>query len=66
MVESSPTIALTDREERIFALLMNVHAEHNLKTTLRVAGGWVRDKLFGKECDDIDLALDDMMGKEFC
>jgi len=31
---------------------------------MRVAGGWVRDKLLGKESDDIDIALDDMMGSE--
>jgi tRNA nucleotidyltransferase (CCA-adding enzyme) len=38
----------------------------NGKTTiLRVAGGWVRDKLLGKESDDIDIALDDMYGEEF-
>ena len=35
------------------------------QTTLRVAGGWVRDKLLGKESDDIDIALDDMYGEEF-
>jgi tRNA nucleotidyltransferase/poly(A) polymerase len=44
---------------------MQIHAECNLKTTLRVAGGWVRDKLLGKESNDIDIALDDMMGKDF-
>jgi len=38
---------------------------NNKSTTLRVAGGWVRDKLLGKESHDIDIALDDMMGKEF-
>lgn len=35
------------------------------KTVLRVAGGWVRDKLMGMESDDIDIALDDMFGEEF-
>lgn len=30
-----------------------------------MAGGWVRDKLMGKESDDIDIALDDMFGEEF-
>jgi tRNA nucleotidyltransferase (CCA-adding enzyme) len=33
---------------------------------LRVAGGWVRDKYLGKESSDIDIALDKMMGKDFC
>lgn len=32
---------------------------------MRVAGGWVRDKLLGIPSYDIDIALDDMMGKEF-
>jgi len=30
-----------------------------------VAGGWVRDKLYGKESNDIDIALDDLLGSEF-
>lgn len=38
---------------------------NNRTTTLRVAGGWVRDKLLGKESNDIDIALDDMFGEEF-
>ncbi|KAF7842240.1 putative CCA tRNA nucleotidyltransferase 2 isoform X1 [Senna tora] len=36
-----------------------------LRYQLRVAGGWVRDKLLGKECNDIDIALDNMMGSQF-
>ncbi|KAI4352890.1 hypothetical protein L6164_007098 [Bauhinia variegata] len=36
-----------------------------LSLQLRVAGGWVRDKLLGKDCYDIDIALDNMMGTEF-
>ncbi|CAO3582978.1 unnamed protein product [Absidia cylindrospora] len=31
----------------------------------RVAGGWVRDKLLGKESNDLDIALNSMMGFEF-
>lgn len=37
-----------------------------LDLQLRVAGGWVRDKYLGYESSDIDIALDKMMGKEFC
>jgi len=33
--------------------------------TLRVAGGWVRDKLLGLESNDIDVALDKCLGAEF-
>jgi tRNA nucleotidyltransferase/poly(A) polymerase len=32
---------------------------------MRCAGGWVRDKLMGRESIDIDIALDDMLGKQF-
>ncbi|EFJ27391.1 hypothetical protein SELMODRAFT_25834, partial [Selaginella moellendorffii] len=33
---------------------------------VRVAGGWVRDKLLGVESHDLDIALDDMTGQQFC
>ena len=33
--------------------------------TLRVAGGWVRDKIIGLANDDIDIAIDIMSGKDF-
>lgn len=32
---------------------------------MRVAGGWVRDKLMGKESKDIDIALDDIYGEDY-
>jgi len=35
-----------------------------LKTTFRVAGGWVRDKLLNIDSNDIDIALDDMTGEQ--
>ena len=38
-------INLTEVEQRIFKTLMEVVEEKRLKTTLRVAGGWVRDKV---------------------
>ncbi|CAA0809892.1 Polynucleotide adenylyltransferase family protein [Striga hermonthica] len=59
-------IDLTAKEEQIFDRLLQVLRHFNLQTQLRVAGGWVRDKLLGKECYDIDIALDNMLGKEFC
>lgn len=59
-------IDLTAKEKQIFDRLLEVLRHFNLQTQLRVAGGWVRDKLLGKECYDIDIALDDMLGKEFC
>ena len=34
-------------------------------TEMRCAGGWVRDKLLGRDSHDIDIALNNMMGEEF-
>ncbi|XP_057793576.1 tRNA nucleotidyltransferase cca2 [Salvia miltiorrhiza] len=59
-------IDLTAKERQIFDRLLQVLRHFNLQTQLRVAGGWVRDKLLGKDCYDIDIALDDMLGREFC
>lgn len=38
-------IILTPKEVEIFDTLMGIVKDHQLKTTLRVAGGWVRDKV---------------------
>ncbi|XP_057976428.1 tRNA nucleotidyltransferase cca2 [Malania oleifera] len=72
MASSPPLVAvkdkidLTDTEKRIFDRLVGTLSHFNLQTQLRVAGGWVRDKLLGKECYDIDIAIDNMLGREFC
>ncbi|GJD07708.1 Putative CCA tRNA nucleotidyltransferase 1 [Galdieria sulphuraria] len=60
-------IDLEAREEELFRLLLDAVNVLETGTTLRVAGGWVRDKLLkiNKEEPDIDLALDNMMGREF-
>ncbi|RZC52232.1 hypothetical protein C5167_020656 [Papaver somniferum] len=63
--QAKDEISLIDKENQIFERLLQVLHHFNLQTQLRVAGGWVRDKLLGKDCADIDIALDDMMGKEF-
>lgn len=60
------TLSLSGKEEKLFQLLQDVCTHFNLNSQIRVAGGWVRDKLLGKLSDDIDLALDDMTGKVFC
>lgn len=107
---SNYNIELTEDEAKLFELLRQVTAETKLGSTLRVAGGWVRDKLLATpefqrhhhsppekhkagrlaskfhkpsqgsmgrqgtklviEDDthqpvDIDIALDDMLGREF-
>ena len=60
-----PSITLTPKEQSLFSLLATITESKGLKITLRVAGGWVRDKLLGQESHDIDIALDTMMGSEF-
>eukprot|EP00250_Pteridium_aquilinum_P019326 c24390_g2_i1 orf=3-1217(-) len=60
------TIQLTELEFKIFNTLKAFLLHYDLKTQLRVAGGWVRDKLLGKQSGDIDIALDDMLGRTFC
>ncbi|CAL5098089.1 unnamed protein product [Urochloa decumbens] len=60
------TVELTEKEEQIFQRLLEVVRHFGLGTQLRVAGGWVRDKLLGKDSADIDIALDNMMGQNFC
>ncbi|XP_068640395.1 tRNA nucleotidyltransferase cca2-like [Aristolochia californica] len=66
IVQVKENIALTEKEKKIFNRLIDVLRHFKLETQLRVAGGWVRDKLLGKECYDIDIALDNMLGREFC
>lgn len=39
------SLQLTEEERKLFALLRRVREDTRLSTTLRVAGGWVRDKL---------------------
>jgi len=58
-------ISLSAAESKLFSLLLEVVKFQNKSTTLRVAGGWVRDKLLEKESQDIDIALDDQSGIEF-
>uniref|UniRef100_A0A7N2M9M0 Poly A polymerase head domain-containing protein n=1 Tax=Quercus lobata TaxID=97700 RepID=A0A7N2M9M0_QUELO len=64
--EVKERIELTQIERRIFDRLLATLRHFGLTNHhLRVAGGWVRDKLLGKECYDIDIALDNMLGSEF-
>jgi tRNA nucleotidyltransferase/poly(A) polymerase len=58
-------IVLTELEAKLFAILMAAQKHYELGTVLRVAGGWVRDKLMGRDSHDIDIALDNMSGNTF-
>ncbi|XP_041012281.1 tRNA nucleotidyltransferase cca2 isoform X2 [Juglans microcarpa x Juglans regia] len=65
VVQVKERIELTVTERNIFDRLLGTLRHFGLSNQLRVAGGWVRDKLLGKECYDIDIALDNMLGSEF-
>jgi Poly A polymerase head domain len=52
-------------ERAIFALLLDAAKANNGRTVIRIAGGWVRDKLLGRDSDDIDVALDNVSGNTF-
>lgn len=56
-------IHLTDSEIELFSVLDIFALKHDV--TLRVAGGWVRDKLLGIQSHDIDIAIDNMSGVAF-
>ena len=67
-MKENAEILLTEKEDEVFSLLLDVcekEKEEDKKLTLRVAGGWVRDKLLGLESNDIDVALDKCLGAEF-
>mmetsp|Transcript_20883 Transcript_20883/g.34514 ORF Transcript_20883/g.34514 Transcript_20883/m.34514 type:complete len:463 (+) Transcript_20883:193-1581(+) len=63
----SNTIALSDEEAELFQLVRKVRDQHCPGTTLRIGGGWVRDKLLNRETSspDIDFVLDNKSGSEF-
>ena len=53
--------SLNEIEKECFSIIMKVLKKNNLNSvTCRVAGGWVRDKLLGKESDDIDILVDNI------
>ncbi|KAF8249873.1 hypothetical protein K440DRAFT_542583 [Wilcoxina mikolae CBS 423.85] len=66
----APTISLTPEEETVRKLLVDVAAEIDSTSTrddgepltLRFTGGWVRDKLLGGQCHDIDVGINKMTG----
>lgn len=66
-----PRIQLTEKETRICNLLKDYTAHYNSlhygqePLTLRITGGWVRDKLLGQGSHDLDIAINIMSGEEF-
>ncbi|KAJ2784674.1 CCA tRNA nucleotidyltransferase, mitochondrial [Coemansia javaensis] len=68
--DAAVALALSPKEEEFCSLLARVadsiHEQQpeQPRPTLRVAGGWVRDKLLGLESHDLDVAVDRMSGFE--
>eukprot|EP00055_Hartaetosiga_balthica_P012883 m.64035 g.64035 ORF g.64035 m.64035 type:complete len:587 (+) comp8097_c0_seq2:57-1817(+) len=61
---ASGRIHLSEMDEKIFSLMKEVIRHCQLKDTLRVAGGWVRDKLLNRSSLDIDITSDLSSGKD--
>ncbi len=57
--------SLTPQEAQLFDVLLGCVHHNKINTNLRVAGGWVRDKLLGRVSADIDIAVDDRTGEQF-
>ncbi|KAJ1967240.1 CCA tRNA nucleotidyltransferase, mitochondrial [Dispira parvispora] len=63
-------VTLNEKEARLCQLLDDLSQTYRQEhpdqkpLTLRIAGGWVRDKLLGLESSDIDVAVDIMTGYE--
>ncbi|KAI0651437.1 hypothetical protein C8Q79DRAFT_899091 [Trametes meyenii] len=62
-------IKLTKEEDELCTLLdqctRHLKDAEGIETSCRIAGGWVRDKLLGSQCNDVDIALENMMGVPF-
>jgi len=60
-------IQLTENESKIFKFLLDAKNNNPALSgiSLRVAGGWVRDKILGIPSDDIDISVDSMTGQQF-
>ncbi|EKE42859.1 hypothetical protein ENUP19_0125G0009 [Entamoeba nuttalli] len=58
-------IDLTQQEIDIFKVLNNTKQYFNLSCTVRVVGGWVRDKILKKNSHDIDITSEGISGVQF-
>lgn len=59
------SLTFSTKETKIFNLLLSVVTTKTPSTILRVAGGYIRDKLLCLDSNDIDIAVDNMTGEDF-
>jgi tRNA nucleotidyltransferase/poly(A) polymerase len=57
--------SLTDDEKDLFGILTDVASKEAPGLVVRIAGGWVRDKVLGMPSDDFDVMVDTMSGADF-
>lgn len=65
-------VALSAQEQQVKDLIVkycthydSVHPDHKDPLVARITGGWVRDKLLGRESHDLDIAINLTSGLEF-
>ena len=63
-MQGSTKLVPSEEEQRLFSLLLEC-ARQREGVVLRVAGGWVRDKLLGKESHDIDVVVEGAPSEDF-
>eukprot|EP00817_Percolomonadidae_sp_ATCC50343_P000899 CAMPEP_0117430000 /NCGR_PEP_ID=MMETSP0758-20121206/9523_1 /TAXON_ID=63605 /ORGANISM="Percolomonas cosmopolitus, Strain AE-1 (ATCC 50343)" /LENGTH=297 /DNA_ID=CAMNT_0005217549 /DNA_START=98 /DNA_END=988 /DNA_ORIENTATION=+ len=65
----SPQLVLSPLESKIIQFIKDMQHSYTgdlvSKTQPRLAGGWCRDKLLGKDSNDLDFALDNLDGEAF-
>lgn len=57
--------SITQIEKDAISVILQTAAEIGPNITVRIVGGWVRDKILGLESQDIDLAVENVTGNEF-
>lgn len=57
------SIEFSPREKELIQTIKAIAEKHN--SVVRIAGGYVRDKLLGLPSNDIDITVDNMSGEEF-
>lgn len=71
VTENDLRLVLSDVEKKICGLLNDYANVYNSKypdskpLSLRITGGWVRDKLLGHDSHDLDIAINLMTGEQF-